>query len=632
MCGVSEMTSNNVIIIAEIGNNHNGSIDLAKEMICSARDCGADIIKFQMRSLDELYRVRTKGRSEDLGAEYIQDLLLKYDLSSDQHRELFEFCEAQGVEYLCTPWDLTSLQILSGWGVTRFKIASADMTNLQLIAAVIETGSHFFLSTGMSYQWEVQTVVDFILKRTTNFTLMHCNSTYPAPFGDINLLYLKNLFSLHHNVGYSGHERGTAVSLGAVALGATAIERHFTFDRNMEGPDHAASLEPEAFKHMCQGIRELSSALGSAANRIPTQGELINRENLAKSVVAKKTIKIGSVIEAGDVEIKSPGQGLSPLFMSSVIGSKAVRSYSVGDFFYQSDVSEQSVFDRKKINFGRPWGVPVRYHDAKEFIKRFDPQFIEFHLSYNDLNLNPRKYLSGYQYDSIFVHCPELFAGSTLLDLCSETDEELNIAIKNLESVVEQTLTLKDCLHVKNKIGIITNIGGHSMDRHLSNYEKDTKYNIFRSIINKFRSDDYEILPQTMAPFPWHFGGQRYQNLFVLPEEIKNNCIELDLRVCLDLSHSKLACNYYGIDFSQFLITVAPFTAYIHFGDALGVNGEGLQIGDGEIDFTRVFEILDEFCPSAPFIPEIWQGHKDFGEGFKVALMRLNDIKTGYQV
>jgi N-acetylneuraminate synthase len=172
---------------------------------------------------------------------------------------------------------------------------------------------------------------------------------------------------------------------------------------------------------------------------------------------------------------------------------------------------------------------------------------------------------------------------------------------------------------------IVANIGGFTMDAPLPENEIHGYYERFAQSLGELDLDGVELIPQTMAPFPWHFGGQRYQNLFVKVCEIIKWCSKLNLRMCFDISHSRLACNHLGIDFYEFAEKIAPFSAHLHIGDAKGLNGEGLQIGDGEIDFKKLAMILQKGCPSATFIPEIWQGHKNGGEGFWIALEKLNE-------
>src|ERR1043166_4186569 len=259
--GPYEIGGGRTFVIAEIGNNHNGSVARARELVDRAKAMGADCAKFQMRHLDEVYRDRTlRGTGEDLGTEYVVDLLRRCERSADQHRELAEYCEQVGILYLCTPWDAKSVDTLERMRVPGFKVASADVTNLPLLARLCDIGKPLLVSTGMSTADEVRQTVAFLNTRGVEFVLLHCNSTYPAPFQDIQLRWIEQLRRLHPLVGYSGHERGIAVSLAAVALGAVVLERHLTLDRGMEGPDHAASLEPSEFSRLIEGVREIDLA------------------------------------------------------------------------------------------------------------------------------------------------------------------------------------------------------------------------------------------------------------------------------------------------------------------------------------------------------------------------------------
>lgn len=615
---------NRAFVIAEIGNNHNGSLERALQMVDMAVEMGADCAKFQMRHLDQVYRRRSLEKNgEDLGTEYILDLLNRFELSLEEHAKVAEYCREKGILYLCTPWDLQSIRILEDMQVPAYKVASADLTNLPLIAALAETGKPLILSTGMSTKEEVEAVVSFLKRKNTAFVLLHCNSTYPAPYHDIHLKWMGAMKQIHPYVGYSGHERGIAVSLAAVALGACVIERHFTLDRNMEGPDHAASLEFEEFKSLIQGIREIESSLGSAARRTVSQGEMINRENLGKSLVAARAMKQGEVITSADVKVLSPGQGLSPLHYEKLLGKTLSRDMDAEDFFYASDLTETRV-KPGRYNFRHPWGVPVRYHDFKKYEAMVKPDLFEFHLSYADMDLNPADFLEG-PYDCGFVvHAPELFKGSHLMDLATDDADYRRISMLETQRVIDITRSLKKFFPKEKKPMIVANIGGFSMDAPVDEAKKEQYYTQFFQSLADLDTEGVEIIPQTMAPFPWHFGGQRYQNIFIHVDEIVDYCSRFGLRMCYDVSHSKLACNYFNRDFYAFSRKIAPYTAHIHMGDARGLNGEGLQVGEGTIDFDVLGEIFNEGCPDAGFIPEIWQGHKNDGEGFWIALERLD--------
>lgn len=611
-------------VIAEVGNNHNGDFDRAIALVDAAVAAGADCAKFQMRKLDEVYRASSlSGKDDDLAVEYTLDLLRRFELPIAQQKKIAEYCAAKGIQYLCTPWDAKSVAALEGFGVQAYKVASADLTNLPLLACLAATGKTLIVSTGMSTTNEIKTAAAFLDDRDASYVLLHCQSTYPAALHNIHLRFMETLHEIHPVVGYSGHERGVAVSTAAVALGAVVIERHITLDRAMEGPDHAASLEPEEFKTLVLGIREVEAARGEKlAERALSQGELINRENLAKSLVAARELPAGTVISEGDIAVKSPGQGLSPLKMPALLGRKLTRTMAADDYFFQSDL-EDGAAKARRYRFDRPWGVPVRYHDTERFLEICEPDIIEFHLSYSDMERDPAAYLSG-TYDLGFVvHAPELFAGSKLMDLATPDEALRRYSLEQTQAVIDITRGLKKFFPKTKRPPIVANIGGFTMDEPLPPNEKAERYRIFAQSLKELDMDGVELTPQTMAPFPWHFGGQRHQNIFIFPEESAAFCAEHDLRMCVDISHTKLAANHFGFDFAQGLAQLGPHTAHLHFGDAKGLDGEGLQVGEGEIDFDEIGRVLRKHAPTASFIPEIWQGHKNMGEGFWTALERL---------
>ncbi len=349
-------------VIAEVGNNHNGDFDRAIALVDAAVAAGADCAKFQMRKLDEVYRASSlSGEDDDLAVEYTLDLLRRFELSTDQQRRIAAYCASKGIQYLCTPWDASSVAVLETFGVRAYKVASADLTNLPLLAKLAATGKTLIVSTGMSTSEEIRVAAKFLDDRAAPYVLLHCQSTYPAALHNIHLRFMETLKTIHPAVGYSGHERGIAVSIGAVALGAIVIERHITLDREMEGPDHAASLEPEEFKALVTGIREVEAARGEPLQeRALSQGELINRENLAQKPGRRaRDLPAGAVVTENDIAVKSPGQGLSPLKMPALIGRKLGRAMAADDYFFPSDLESDDVSKPRRYKFGRPWGVPV---------------------------------------------------------------------------------------------------------------------------------------------------------------------------------------------------------------------------------------------------------------------------------
>jgi N-acetylneuraminate synthase len=536
----------------------------------------------------------------------------------------FNYCKQRGIVPLCTPWDEESVDALQSYGMSAFKLASADLTNHDLLEAMARIGKPLICSTGMSNEAEIIDAVRILRKHSAPFALLHCNSTYPAPFKDIHLHYMDRLRLIGDcPVGYSGHERGIFVAIAAVARGANVVEKHFTLDRNMEGNDHRVSLLPEEFRAMVQGIREVEQSLGSSQARRVTQGELMNREVLAKSLVINCDIHAGEIISAGMIEVRSPGKGLSPYRRSELIGRSARHDMAAGDFFYPSDLNEEGV-NARSFRFKRPFGVAVRYHDLHQMASLSNFDMLEFHLSYKDVDESPDTHLGDAVFDmDLIVHAPELFAGDHVIDLCSTDPAYRRRSIKELQRVVELTRRLKPYFKRASRPLIIINAGGFSADGPMQVSARAALYESIADALAQIDAEGVEIIVQTMPPFPWHFGGQRYHNLFMMADEIIDFCERYRLRVCLDVSHSQLACNHFATSFKEFLENVGPYSAHLHLADAEGVDGEGLQIGEGVVDFGMVAEILERRAPKASLIPEIWQGHKNNGQGFWIALEKL---------
>jgi N-acetylneuraminate synthase len=612
-------------IIAEIGNNHQGDPAMARQLVDICVTAGADCAKFQMRNMATLYRGGSKSSkaSEDLGSQYTLDLLERFNLPADELLRLFDYCIARGITPLCTPWDEESVDVLDRWGMDAFKVASADMTNHPLLRHMASKGRTLVVSTGMSSEVEIRDSAELLRGTGVGFALLHCNSTYPAPYKDVNLGYLARLKTLSGAVvGYSGHERGYHVPIAAVALGARIIEKHVTLDRGLEGADHRVSLLPHELAAMVQNIRDVEDTLGRNTERTQSQGERINRETLAKSIVAARPIAAGQLIERTMIAITSPGKGLQPNRLDELVGSVARRDMSAGEFFFPSDL-DHSTAEPRPYRLSRPWGVPVRYHDFRQMAAKSNPDLLEYHLSYKDMELEVRSFFNEPLPISYVVHAPELFAGDHVLDLCSDSPTYRQRSIDELKRVVDVADALRPWHRAPKRVLIVTNVGGFSESRAIPAVERPRLYDRVAESLARVDTADCEIIPQTMPPFPWHFGGQRFHNLFIEAHEIAAFCNTHDMRVCLDVSHSKLACNHLRTSFSELLRLVGPHTAHLHMADALGIDGEGLQIGDGDMDFVALARDLEVYAPTASMIPEVWQGHKNGGEGFWLALERL---------
>lgn len=322
-----------VCIIAEAGVNHNGNIDLAKEMIRVAKDAGVDYVKFQTfrpQNLVSKFAEKAEYQKKSTGSGESQlEMLEKLTLSDEDYFSLKSYCDEQQIGFISTPFDLDSIAFLEQLNMDFWKIPSGEITNLLYLEAIGRTGKKVVLSTGMSEISEVQEAISVLEQNgTKEIILLHCNTQYPTPFQDVELLAMTDLKKkTGKRVGYSDHSLGIEVPIAAAALGAEVIEKHFTLDRSMEGPDHLASLEPEDLKNMVKAIRNIEQALGNGVKKV-SPSEMENKNIARKSIIAKCSIQKGEVFTEENLTTKRPGNGISPMKWYEILGKKATRDFS----------------------------------------------------------------------------------------------------------------------------------------------------------------------------------------------------------------------------------------------------------------------------------------------------------------
>ena len=321
-----------VLVIAEAGVNHNGDINLAYKMIDEAKKAGADIIKFQTAKPELViskFAQKAEYQKTTTGEEENQlEMCKKIHLKFEDYIPLKKYCEEVGIKFLSTPFDLESIDFLEDLGCDIWKIPSGEITNLPYLIKIAHTGKEIILSTGMCEMNEIQTAISTLKEHGAGeISLLHCTTEYPTPYEDVNLNAMKTMekeFGLP--VGYSDHTQGIEVPIAAVAMGATIIEKHFTLDKTMEGPDHRASLEPDELAQMVTSIRNIEKAMGDGV-KTPAQSEIKNIEIARKSIVAKTSIKKGDELTEENLTTKRPGNGISPMKWFDVLGTKAVRDF-----------------------------------------------------------------------------------------------------------------------------------------------------------------------------------------------------------------------------------------------------------------------------------------------------------------
>lgn len=596
-------------IIAEIGINHNGNEESARECIDAAADAKVNAVKFQKRYLPSLYLEDVLEHPEkyEQNFQYMIPLLKRIELSEDSYVRLKAYCEEKGMDFICTPFDPVSADFLEKIGTKAFKIASADLTNDMLLRHVAGFGKPLLLSTGMSSWDEVEYAAAVMTDEKANFALLHCRSVYPVWPRDVNLQMINKLRKFDVPVGYSGHEVGITVPLVAASMGANIIEKHITLDRRQEGPDHKVSLEPYELKRLVRDIRVADQAMGRE-KRYMLRGEVLNRELFSKSLIATENIPPGTTITKEMIQVKGPGKGVPPYKFSELIGRVTERDIAVGTFFQEEDLGVRTEPDFNKLFTGE-WGLIARFTDYREMLA-YSPKVLEFHLAERDFDIPfyPQHPINT----KLVVHAPE-YLGEKLMDLCSGNETIRRASVKLILK------TLKLTRHIAHQFTgipkVIAHPGAMSLRTKINPDILKTKLSQSLCEIRKdMDGSDVELLFENLPPYPWYFGGQWKGNYFMGGNEIAEFCQEEDLKICFDLSHAALYCNAKETDLAELIRMVLPYTRHLHLADGYGLDGEGVQFGEGDIDLDSIMPLFSNF--KGTWVPEIWRGHLTKGRGF----------------
>ena len=606
-------------IIAEIGINHNGSLETALELIKAAKNAGVDAVKFQKRDLGSIYsqEVLNDANSSEWSFEYLIPLLKEVELTYEDYHIIRQTCDDLQLDLIVTPFDEKSAEFIFELGVSAYKIASADMTNIPLLKKCNDYNIPLLISTGMWNDEDIKKCTDIYKIDKLNYAFLLAQSTYPASYETLNLKYLERLKEFTPIVGYSGHERGTFIPVAAVAMGCKIIEKHITFDVTQKGPDHKASMLPDEWKDMVYQIRMLEKAMGSTKH--VNQAEIQNKEAFAKSAVPIRDLPIGHVLIKPDLEYKAPGKGIFPHEIHDYIGKVLKKSVAKGHYINESDFEDTiSIVDWEQFSFSKKWGAKCRFHDYAEY-KILNSPSIEFHCSQSDLDIDFKPDVSD---SELIIHAPEIF-DRQLVDICSDdsdiVDESLNILQRSIDKTIEIAKYFP-----REKPKLVMHLGGMYLNkRELTDTSILTKRAIENFKRLKYDPDLIDILPENLPPRPWYLGGEWFQHGFMLVKDLIEFCNYFDLGVTYDICHASLYCNEFGIDLADYTREIMPFVRHIHISDAYGNNGEGVQIGEGSIDFDKVLkEVLDyQFT----WVPEIWSGHLHQGAGTYKCMQILNE-------
>ena len=630
---------NQIYLIAEIGVNHNGDIKEAFKLIDYISEAGFNAVKMQFRS-PITYNCKSNFDDLDLATEYIISELERTHISFEDEGLIVNYIKQKKLDFIGTPFDIDSLRRLIELKPNAIKIASCDFTNFLLIKDCAKYSLPMILSTGMSSETEIVSTNSMLNDMNVNRCFLHCNSTYPTPIEDINLNYINRMKDLTKSIiGFSSHSGDPIIPVSAAAIGAKIIELHVTSSRDSIGTDHSSSLLIEELKPFVENIKKISIALGNQNPRIPSQGELMNKVALGKSLCYKSNFKKGhSINPQKDLIGASPADGIQvkhyKLFKNKVLEKNVLKLEKLKktDFeisfedYKTSAISSLSSSDRKILD-KYLWGIPVRYRDIVKFNEIFNPRLFEIHLSSKDLEFDLNKInIDKIKNKEIIIHSIEQFHDGFIFDLASSSGDIIKESFSRIDKILNHCDLIYDLLCPQNKIPIILNCGGFSRNSFLKENEINEKEKLLTENLFaiKSRYSDYEFLPQSMPPFPWHQGGRSFHNLLRSKESLKKLNKDTGLKICLDFSHTYMNCEFHNLCFIDEIKEIIDITQHMHLSDSSSSSNEGLNIGDGKIDFVKTFKLIyKDSIRNISFIPEVWQGHLNQGANFKLSLVRI---------
>ena len=613
----SWLRSDELTIIAEVGLNHNGKISDAIQLAEVAKECGCNSVKFQLRSKKSFLNIQGH---RDIGSEIVDSYISKTFIDYEGYVKIWDACADIGIDAFFSVWDLESLRFAESLGSAAYKVGSADMNNSILIDQIIATGKPIILSTGMSSESEIDDLISNLDLKSCDYGLLHCHSAYPSPSHHLNLSYIKRLASKTRSpIGYSSHDTGIIASIASIGLGATILEKHITLDRNAYGNDHSVSLEPEELRKYVIACRDAFQMLGKGGKRVIGPGEKFNRISLSKSVMANKPVRQGDFLQIEMLDFYPSGEGLSPAEVSKLLGKPLLTDLNPGDLINKATYFKQpEPVDFTQLTSGRLLGFPVRYRDIVSLAASISSSYLEIHLSYQDLFVVPPDDINHIARDrKIGFHAPDIYADNLIFDPFSNDDFLARRSIESFNQVLNHVADFHDRYRLDYRLNLVTSFSSYSESSH------DPDRSSLYAKINSFIDDCHEsypqvnILPQSLPALAWYLGGQRYVNTFARPSEILSFCRQYEKRLCLDISHLLMACNFYNESFNKYSEDLLEYSDHLHLAGASGVDDEGLSLVLTESihPFLKNFLLRSNKWQSA--IVETWQGHLHGGLGFK---------------
>ena len=604
-----------VNLIAELGINHRGEIDVAKELIINAKQCNCWGIKFQYRNTETFY-----AAAQEIGDEILLDEIIKTKLSIEELLELSNFARDLDLKVGISFFRIEDFNDLSDHlnYFDFFKVPSAEAINIPLINELTFTKKMVMVSLGGHYLEQIIDAYKDVNKN--NIVVFHCVANYPAKIGSQNLLFLNKLKEIgFKSIGYSSHDEDYEVCFLAASMGASYIERHLTKDEKGSGLDDSSSSDVISFARLGKIISNFDSIMGNEL-RVPNQGEKLNMQNLGTSIYTKVNIKKGSSVNLENLEIKAPRKGISiGEFLLNYKNKKVTRNIKAKNPIQALDFEEpEEELSEKMLSFAmhRKIAIPIRLYDCDFYFKNINTNFFEFHLSYGEVlsdelfNLLKMSELKG---KSFSIHLPDYIYGNRIIDPISDDVSIRNESVDLISRVIDFSRKLEDISG--NSVPIVGSFSESKSSSRRKNLDRIFNY------LDTSQGGSGKILPQWLPVYAWYFGGSAKLDIFNSLEDIEY-IKEYDRKLCLDICHLVLSANYYKKDPMDWFELLKYHSSHIHIADGIGVDGEGLQLGEGQLKEYKKFLEID-----AMKVLEVWQGHHNHGNGFIKAIRYLYNEK-----
>ncbi len=620
--------------IAEIAKACHGDLEYCWELLNECKKAKVDAVRFHHYFLEESVHSSVFHKSSQTERAWSFELKLPFSgeimFSEEGYKVILDWCNELGLDFIATPWDIKSLELFRRVGIQDYKIHSMNAMNIPLIEEVLKDYRKLYISMGGLSDKQIERLCSNIkVEDHGNIVLMHAICAYPAPETIINMRSMQSLTKYIGSVGYSSNDVLDTSILSACALGAAVIEKHVHL-RDGDRDLHKASMDIRSFARLITEANQVKTILGTDIKH-ESRGEMVNQEILSKSIVLKEDIPEGTVLDHTNLTLKLPSKGINAKQWYDVVGRKAAANLHKGDYLFTSDMLDPKGHTRRLLQKGsnedRTYipgkiGVVARLKDIDEIIQDRNVDYVEIHYAASDLN--KIEHWKDYDLDLV-VHFPE-YADGKMLDLCAYDESLRQFSIDVINKVMQKARELK--LHFKKCMGdlkFILHPGAMSFPHLLDNPEK--QYALFADSLRKLDSSGLEVLVENMLSFAWFLGkdwsaNQGVNNSFMDAEDMYNFCTTHNYSMCLDLCHAKLYTNHTGKSFLEYMKKVKPIVKHLHYSDCIGIDSEGLQVGEGDIDWGEVCEVFHDHPYG--WTPEIWNGHHDHGEKFYEAHNRLN--------